>query len=203
MYSKMEKKKKGGSAYPPTCVFNGDYTSSLTGTRQTSHKAHAICPFSSSSSSSSSSLFFFIIIIIISVFCCVSPSSASSRLSLLSPKKKKLCVCTLALHPSTRASVSFCFPDRPHSWFIVCNGLIMIELLLFTLHHNLFFVFFLLSFYSFVLVVWHTFILGSSTSSWHHTNRVKFRTTCLSYSRSCRRADLTTSVAFFLPTSPR
>ena len=146
MYSKMEKKKKGGSAYPPTCVFNGDYTSSLTGTRQTSHKAHAICPFSSSSSSSSSSLFFFIIIIIISVFCCVSPSSASSRLSLLSPKKKKLCVCTLALHPSTRASVSFCFPDRPHSWFIVCNGLIMIELLLFTLHHNLFCFFFVFFF---------------------------------------------------------
>ena len=104
MYSKMEKKKKGGSAYPPTCVFNGDYTSSLTGTRQTSHKAHAICPFSSSSSSSSSSLFFFIIIIIISVFCCVSPSSASSRLSLLSPKKKTLRVysCAAPEHPSER-----------------------------------------------------------------------------------------------------
>ena len=37
--------KKRGRKCPPTCVFNGDYSFSLTD-RQTSHKAHAICSFS-------------------------------------------------------------------------------------------------------------------------------------------------------------
>lgn len=89
-----------------------------------------------------------------------------------------------------------CF-SRTAQW--CSGGLIMIELLLlFTLHHNLLFSFFLSLLFS---SRWHTsFVFSSSTP---HANRVKFRTTCSSCWRSCRRAVLTISAAFFPPTSLR